>query len=44
MFWKFITYFVCKLDPEIAHKLSLQAFRLGIHPRFKNVKIPTNIL
>ena len=43
MIWKFITYFVRKLDPEIAHKVSLLAFRLGIHPRFNNVKIPTNI-
>ena len=43
MIWKFITYFVRKLDPEIAHKVSLLAFRLGIHPRFNNVKIPTSI-
>ena len=43
MIWKFITYFVRKLDPEKAHKISLFAFKIGIHPRLSQVKIPCNI-
>ena len=43
MIWKFITYFVRKLDPEKAHKISLFAFKMGAHPRLSQVKIPSNI-
>ena len=43
MIWKFITYFVRKLDPEKAHKISLFAFKMGAHPRLAQVKISSNI-
>jgi dihydroorotate dehydrogenase len=43
MIWKFITALARKLDPEIAHRISLLAFKLGIHPRFNNIKIPTTV-
>ena len=33
MIWKLITFFVRKLDPEIAHKLTLKSLKLGLHPR-----------
>ena len=33
MIWKFITFFVRKLDPEIAHKLTIKSLKLGLHPR-----------
>jgi len=39
MIWSFITFLIRKLDPEIAHQLTLKALKFGIHPRlsfFKN--------
>ncbi len=43
MIWKFITFFVRKLDPEIAHKLTIKFLRLGIHPRLKQSVIPVKV-
>ena len=43
MIWKLITYLVRKLDPEKAHKISLFAFKTGVHPRLSQVKIPIKI-
>ncbi len=43
MIWKFITFFVRKLDPEIAHKLTLQSLKLGLHPRLKQNVISIKI-
>ena len=35
MIWKIITFFVRKLDPEIAHKLTIKSLKFGLHPRLK---------
>ena len=43
MIWKFITFFVRKLDPEIAHKLTLKSLKLGLHPRLKQNLISIKI-
>ena len=43
MIWKFITFFVRKLDPEIAHKLTLNSLKLGLHPRLNQKVIPINL-
>ena len=43
MIWKFITFFVRKLDPEIAHKLTINFLKLGLHPRLNQSVIPINI-
>ena len=43
MIWKLITCLVRKLDPEKAHKISLLAFKTGVHPRLFQVKIPIKI-
>ena len=43
MIWKFITFFVRKLDPEIAHKLTIKSLKLGLHPRLKQSVIQINI-
>ncbi len=43
MIWKFITFFVRKLEPEIAHQISLIALKLGLHPRLKRTEIPVKI-
>ena len=43
MIWKFITFFVRKLDPEIAHKLTIKSLKLGLHPRLNQSEIPINI-
>ena len=43
MIWKFITFFVRKLEPEIAHQISLVALKLGFHPKLKQIKIPVKI-
>ena len=43
MIWKFITFFVRKLEPEIAHQISLIALKLGLHPRLKRIEIPVKI-
>ncbi len=43
MIWKFITFFVKKLEPEIAHQISLIALKLGLHPRLKRIEIPVKI-
>ena len=43
MIWKFITFFVRKLDPEIAHKLTIKSLKLGLHPRLNQSVIPINI-
>ena len=40
MIWKFITFFVRKLDPEIAHKITIKFFKLGLHPRLNKIGIP----
>ena len=43
MIWKFITFFVRKFDPEIAHKLTINALKLGLHPRLNQTVIPIKI-
>ena len=43
MIWKFITFFVRKLDPEIAHKITIKFLKLGLHPRLNKIGIPINI-
>ena len=43
MIWKFITFFVRRLDPEIAHKITIKFFKLGLHPRLNKIGIPINI-
>ena len=43
MIWKFITFFVRKLDPEIAHKLTIKFLKLGLHPRLHQSEIPINL-
>ena len=43
MIWKIITFFVRKLDPEIAHKLTIKSLKLGLHPRLNQSVIPINI-
>ena len=43
MIWKFITFFVRKLDPEIAHKLTIKFLKLGLHPRLNQSVIPINL-
>ena len=43
MIWKFITFFARKLDPEIAHKLTIKFLKLGLHPRLNQSVIPINI-
>ena len=43
MVWSFLTFLIRKLDPEIAHQLTLKALTLGVHPRLKALKIPTKI-
>ena len=43
MIWKFITFFVRKLDPEIAHKLTIKSLKLGLHPRLNQSVIPINL-
>ena len=43
MIWKFITFFVRKLDPEIAHKLTIKFLKFGLHPRLNQSVIPINI-
>ena len=43
MIWKFITFFVKKLDPEIAHKVTIKFLKLGLHPRLNQSVIPINI-
>lgn len=43
MIWKFITFFVRKIDPENAHKLTLLALKCGLHPRLQKIKIKTKI-
>ena len=43
MIWKFITFFVRKLDPENAHKITLLALKFGLHPRLQQVEIKTKV-
>ena len=43
MIWKFITFFVRKLDPEIAHKLTIKSLKLGLHPRLNQRVIPIKL-
>ena len=43
MIWKLITFFVRKLDPEIAHKLTIKSLKLGLHPRSNQSVIPIKI-
>ena len=43
MIWKFITFFVRKLDPEIAHKITIKFLKLGFHPRLNKIGIPISI-
>ena len=43
MIWKFITFFVRKLDPEIAHKITIKFLKFGLHPRLNKIGIPINI-
>ena len=43
MVWKFITFFVRKLDPENAHKITLLALKFGLHPRLQQIEIKTKI-
>ena len=43
MIWKFITFLVRKLDPEIAHTLTIKSLKLGLHPRVNQSVIPINI-
>ena len=43
MIWKFITFFVRKLDPEIAHKLTLRSLKLDLHPRLNNIVISIKV-
>ena len=43
MIWKFIAFFVRKLDPETAHKLTLKSLKLGLHPRLNNIVISIKV-
>ena len=43
MIWKFITFFVKKLDPEIAHELTIKFLKLGLHPRLNQSVIPIKL-
>ena len=43
MIWKFITFFVRKLDPEIAHKLTIKSLKFGLHPRLNQSVISIKI-
>jgi len=43
MIWKFITFFVRKLNPEIAHKLTIKSLKLGLHPRLNQSVVQINI-
>ena len=43
MIWKFITFFVRKLDPEIAHKLTIKSLKVGLHPRLNQSVVPIKI-
>ena len=43
MIWKFITFFVRNFDPEIAHKLTINALKLGLHPRLNQTVIPIKL-
>ena len=43
MIWKVITFFVRKLDPENAHKITLLALKFGLHPRLQQLEIKTKI-
>ncbi len=43
MIWKLITFFVRKLDPEIAHKLTIKSLKLGLHPRLNQSEISIKI-
>ena len=43
MIWKCITFFVSKLDPEIAHKITIKFLKLGLHPRLNKIGIPIKI-
>ena len=43
MIWKLITFFVRKLDPEIAHKLTINSLKLGLHPRLNKSVIPIKL-
>ena len=43
MIWKLITFFVRKLDPETAHKLTLKSLKLGLHPRLNQKSISIKI-
>ncbi len=43
MIWKLITFFVRKLDPEIAHKLTIKSLKLGLHPRLSQSGISIKI-
>ena len=43
MIWKFITFFIRKLDPEIAHKITIKFLKLGLHPRLNKIGIPIKI-
>ena len=43
MIWKFITFFVRKLDPEIAHKITIKFLKLGLHPRLSNIVISIKV-
>tara|TARA_B100000900_G_C20537998_1_gene699196 strand:- start:292 stop:1416 length:1125 start_codon:yes stop_codon:yes gene_type:complete len=43
MIWKFITFCVRKLDPEIAHKLTIKSLKLGLHPRLNQSVIPIKV-
>ena len=29
-------YFLSKIDPELAHNLSIKSLKMGIYPKFKN--------
>ena len=43
MIWKFITYFVRKLNPETAHKISLLSLKIGFSPKLNLIVLPTTI-
>ena len=43
MIWKFITYFVRKLNPETAHKISLLSLKIGFSPNLNLTVLPTTI-
>ena len=36
MIWKFITFFVRKLDPEIAHKITIKFFETWFASKIKS--------